>query len=143
MEHFDLDGALLGLDDGNDIAARQIVAGLLKPLDKRSFLHIGAKGRHAEIHHRRSTPAPRPQFPEPAECSDLQVAGVGNGNLGAAHARHRCIERVERPFHDAGTDFGRETATPPAFVHDDGTMGLFDGREDSLVVKWPQTTAGR
>ena len=51
LEYFDFDGTLLGFDDGDDVAARHRIAGLLQPLDKCGCLHVGAQRRHAELSH--------------------------------------------------------------------------------------------
>ena len=51
LEDLDLDGALLRLDHGDDVAALDPIAGLDQPLDQRARLHVGAEGGHAELDH--------------------------------------------------------------------------------------------
>ena len=51
LPDLDLDRALVGLDDGHDVAAHHAVARLHLPLDEGARLHVGAQGRHAEFSH--------------------------------------------------------------------------------------------
>jgi hypothetical protein len=57
VEDLDLDGALLGIDDRDDVAAGDRVARLLQPLDECAGFHVGAEGWHAELDHEEDTPA--------------------------------------------------------------------------------------
>jgi hypothetical protein len=50
-EDFDLDCALLRLDDGNYVATLHAIAGFDHPLDQRACLHIGAERGHAKVDH--------------------------------------------------------------------------------------------
>ena len=43
LEHLDLDIGLVGLDDGNQVAARDRVAGRDEPFEDRAFGHVGAE----------------------------------------------------------------------------------------------------
>ena len=52
LERLDLDRALLGLHDRDDITMSDLVAGLLFPLDQRTGFHVGTKRRHDERSHR-------------------------------------------------------------------------------------------
>ena len=51
FEDFDLDRAFLCLDDGDDVAAFDAIAGLDQPFHQRACFHICAEGGHAEIDH--------------------------------------------------------------------------------------------
>jgi hypothetical protein len=48
LEDLDLDGALLGFDHGDHIAAMNRVAGLDQPFDELAGFHVGAEGGHDE-----------------------------------------------------------------------------------------------
>ena len=69
LEALDLDGALLGFDDSDDIAALDPVARLDQPLDERAGLHVGAERRHQEVAH---PPRTRPR------AAAAMSAGCGN-----------------------------------------------------------------
>jgi hypothetical protein len=56
IEHLDLDCALFGVDDGNDVASLDGIAWMLQPLDERAGFHVGTQHRHAEFDHRASAP---------------------------------------------------------------------------------------
>ncbi len=51
VEDLDLDGALLGLDNGDDVALLDPLPGLDQPFDDGAGLHVGAERRHPEISH--------------------------------------------------------------------------------------------
>ena len=51
LEDFDLDCALLRLDDGDDVAMPHRVPGPLQPFDQRTRFHVGAERRHPELAH--------------------------------------------------------------------------------------------
>lgn len=48
---FDLDRALLRIDDRDDVAALDRIAGVPDPLDQRAGLHVGAERGHPEFSH--------------------------------------------------------------------------------------------
>src|SRR5688572_32897740 len=52
VEYFDLDGALLGIDDCDDVAPGDRIARLLEPLHERACFHVGAERGHPELDHR-------------------------------------------------------------------------------------------
>ena len=53
LEDLDLDLGLARVDDRDDVAALDRVAGLDVPLEQRAGLHVGAERRHQELTHRR------------------------------------------------------------------------------------------
>ncbi len=57
FEDLDLDRPLLGLDDGDHLAALDRIAGMLQPLDERPGLHIRPQRGHAELAHARPSVA--------------------------------------------------------------------------------------
>ena len=54
FEDLDLDRPLLGLHDGDHLAALHRVAGMLQPLDERPGFHIRPQRGHAELAHARA-----------------------------------------------------------------------------------------
>ena len=61
LEDLHVDVGLVGVDDGDDVAAVHLVAWLHQPLDHRAGLHVGAERRHQELTHRAAPPWPRPR----------------------------------------------------------------------------------
>jgi len=53
LEHLDLDVGLLGLDDHDDLAPLDVIAGRDEPLDDAPLVHVRAEGRHGERGRRR------------------------------------------------------------------------------------------
>ncbi len=81
LEHLDFDRAFFGLDDGDDIAALDRVAGFDQPLDQRAGLHVDAQRWHPEFSHGcppgrarfRRSPAPA-GAPLPPDAWDMASA---------------------------------------------------------------------
>src|SRR6266536_3218491 len=68
----------------------------------------------------------------------LEMLCVGDGYLGAAHPRDRCVQLPEGAFHDPGADLGGEAATAPALVDHDGPVRARDRCQDGCLVQWAE-----
>ena len=69
----------------------------------------------------------------------LQMLGIGNGDLGGAHPRHRGIEIEERGLGDPAADLRGQAAGAPGLVDHDRAMAPADGGQDRGIVQRPQT----
>jgi len=66
----------------------------------------------------------------------LDMLRVNRWCINGADAFDRGIEVVEGVFLDQGGDLGGNTAERLRFVDKNGTIGLFNGFDDSVLVQW-------
>jgi hypothetical protein len=132
LEDFDLNGALLRFDHGDDVAALDPITRFHQPLYRRARLHIGAERRHAKLGHDRSLRSAecglcgRDDFGNLRDRCIFEVAGIWNRHLFATYAADRRVKFPKGLLDNAHADFCRQAATAPALVNDHSATRLAD-----------------
>ena len=85
VEYLEIDCALVGFNDGDDVAAVYAITRLDQPFDQRAGLHVGAERRHQKLIHRFCTMvrmrAAMPSTCGSAACSSCAAYGTGTSAL--------------------------------------------------------------